>query len=142
MTKSENEFREAFFRLINGATQIVPPGTPISQNNVAREAGRDPSALKKSRHPRLVNDIQQWIRSNSPEKSTPSHKNTVTQRQKTRTLRQQISDLMLQRDHAFSLLVEADAIILELTAENMRLKGLTTHPTSTVLEISSGRKKI
>ena len=53
MGKAELDFSAAFERLKYGNTLILPPGSPVSQNNVAREAGRDPSALRKSRYPRL-----------------------------------------------------------------------------------------
>lgn len=44
---AETAFRAAFLRLKLGKPQVMPKGTPVTQNNVAREAGRDPSALKR-----------------------------------------------------------------------------------------------
>lgn len=63
MGKAELDFSASFERLKYGNTLILPPGSPVSQNNVAREAGRDPSALRKSRYPKLVADIQGGCRS-------------------------------------------------------------------------------
>lgn len=47
------EFKNAFNRLKNNNTRILPAGTKVTQNNVSREAGYDPSALKKA-------DIHHW----------------------------------------------------------------------------------
>ncbi|MQT61082.1 hypothetical protein GHO41_27495 [Pseudomonas sp. FSL R10-0399] len=60
MSKAEQGFREAFERLKKDQPIRVPQGTPLSQNLVAKEAGNDPSALKKSRFPDLVAEIQHW----------------------------------------------------------------------------------
>ena len=65
--KAETAFREAFIRIKKGETHLLPKNTKISQNNIAREAGCDPSALKKSRFPRLVAEIQQWIKESKPQ---------------------------------------------------------------------------
>ena len=45
MSKAELQFYEAFIRLKNNKPNILPKGTKVSQNNVAKEAGVDPSAL-------------------------------------------------------------------------------------------------
>ena len=63
VSKAELKFREAFERLKVGKPDILPKGTPLSQNNVAKEAGVDPSALRRARFPELVADIQAWIES-------------------------------------------------------------------------------
>ena len=58
---AQANFREAFERLKASAPKILPPGTPVSQNNVAKEAGCDPTALKKQRYPDLVAEIQAYV---------------------------------------------------------------------------------
>lgn len=45
---AEANFREAVERLKVDAGKLLPMGTPVSQNNVAKEAGCDPTALKKA----------------------------------------------------------------------------------------------
>jgi hypothetical protein len=122
--KAETAFREAFERLKQSKSEILPRGTQISQNNVAREAGGDPSALKKSRYPELVNEIQRWIHEHRPEAKSSARQKTLRQREKNRSLKEIIRDLSLQRDSAATLLVEADAKILELTMENVRLRAM------------------
>lgn len=60
MAKSaELEYREAFERIVNGCPIRIPAGSLPTLANIAREAGRDPSALKKSRYPAFVRDVEQ-----------------------------------------------------------------------------------
>ena len=125
MGRAEKAFRDAFDRLKRGEPFNVPKGTPVSQNNVAKEAGRDPSALKKARFPSLIAEIQQWINLHAPIDVPPSPRQaTLAQRRRNRDLRERIEELKAERDHALSLLVEADSKILYLTMENVRLESL------------------
>ncbi|MGY2182348.1 hypothetical protein [Pseudomonas agarici] len=96
----------------------------MSQNNVAREAGSDPSALKKTRYPRLINEIQHWINEHNIDTRPSARQKTLSQRKRNRSLKEIIEDLKSQRDNVASLLVEADAKILELTMENIRLQAI------------------
>lgn len=61
LLSAEASFRAAFLRLSGGCPQRVPIGTPVTQNNVAREAGRDPSAFKKKRYPELIREVQEFV---------------------------------------------------------------------------------
>lgn len=122
---AEAEYWDAYERLKLGRPKVVPKGTPVSQNNVAKEAGRDPSALKKERYPKLVRAIQSWI-DEQGSTSKPSQRQTVlASRAKRRGLETQLVACKKQRDLALSRLIEADAKILELTTENLRLKAIT-----------------
>jgi len=47
--------------LANGIPKILPKGSKVSQNNVAREAGCTPSALRKERFPNLIERIKTFI---------------------------------------------------------------------------------
>jgi hypothetical protein len=116
--------REAFERLKRGKPERLPKGTPITQNNVAREAERDPSALKKSRYPGLIREIQHWAEQQPSEASPSSRQAILATRKRNRSLREKIEALMTERDLAMSLLVEADAKILDLILENARLNAL------------------
>lgn len=122
--QAERAFREAFYRLKSDRTQILPPGAIVSQNNVAREAGTDPSALRKSRYPELINEIQNWVQESTQVAAVSQRKQNSIKRKKNRSLKEKITDLKLQRDFATSLLVEADAKILELSLENERLRAV------------------
>ncbi|MFC4339220.1 hypothetical protein [Cupriavidus numazuensis] len=119
---AEKSFREAFERLKLGIPERLPPGSKISQNNVAREAGCDASALKKARFPSLIAEIQQWNKDNAL--VVTSRQLQLSKRRKRITLVAKISELKAQRDHLASLLVEADAKILELRIENERMQAL------------------
>lgn len=112
---AEANFREAFERLKAGVPKFLPAGTPVSQNNVAKEAGCDPSALRKSRFPVLVAEIQSHLASHGGERAPSERQRLLKQRQRSRNAKETISDLKLQRDTAASLLVEANAQIANLT---------------------------
>jgi hypothetical protein len=66
---AEQRFRAAFDRLKDDKPQILPRGTPVSQNNVAKEAGTDPTALRKKRFPALIREIQAWVELHSQQQT-------------------------------------------------------------------------
>ncbi|PYD30129.1 hypothetical protein DND58_18105 [Pseudomonas syringae pv. pisi] len=121
--RAERTFREAFDRLKRDKPKLLPRGTKVTQNNVAREAGLDPSALKKARFPVLVEEIQRWVIEYGQENKGSPSQAIYAQRNRNRTLREQVESLKLQRDNALALLVDADARILALTVENQRLEA-------------------
>jgi DNA repair exonuclease SbcCD ATPase subunit len=110
---AETLFREAFERLRNNSPFVLKKGSKVSQNNVAREAGCDPSALRKSRFPSLVGEIQRWVAEYGADTSPSKRIKKQAQRSRNRSLREQIDELKAQRDCALSLMVEADAYILD-----------------------------
>lgn len=89
-------FREAFERLKAGQPIILPKNSAVTQNNVAREAERDPSALKKDRYPTLVLEIQAFVQGQR-ERQIPlrarSDKRHRTERETIAALRKQNSEL-------------------------------------------------
>lgn len=111
---AETNFREAFERIKAGVTKVLPAGTTVSQNNVAKEAGCDPSALKKSRFPNLVDEIQAYISTHGNERPTSARQRMLKARQVSRSKSEIISNLKAQRDDAVSRLVEADEQIVAL----------------------------
>lgn len=117
---AEDAFREAFSRLKENCPTRLRQGTRVSQNNVAREAGCDPSALKKSRYPELVADIKKWLLANPPSNRT-SRKNVVD---RDKRLKERIAEITAQRDQVASLLVQADLRILELSRRVAMLEAL------------------
>jgi hypothetical protein len=136
--RAEVAFREAFERLKKKRPNILGKGAAVSQNNVAKEAGLVPSALKKSRFPKLVAEIQQWIDEHGEAPAAAARQTVLAGRNVARGLRRQISDLKVQRDKALGLLAEADARILELTVENDRLKAVTGN--GSVADLDSKRR--
>ncbi|MGP5479948.1 hypothetical protein, partial [Pseudomonas helleri] len=130
---AEELFRAAFIRLKTNMPLILPKGSLLTQNNVAREAGCDPSALRKSRYPRLIEEIQNWVAESGSGPTESQTRTTAKQRARNRSLRDEIKYLKAERDSATSLLLEADARIMELFIENQRLKSM--QPISNVLPL-------
>lgn len=114
---AEQRFRQAFERLKADDPKLLAQGTPVSQNNVAKEAGCDPSALRKSRFPSLIREIQAYV-----ELRTDDHLSKrqalLKQRRVRRSLRERLEDAERQRDAAQSLMLSANRRIVELT-ENL-----------------------
>lgn len=137
-SSAEQRFRDAFEKLKLGVPQVLPRGTPVSQNNVAKEAGCDPSALRKSRFPLLVLDIQEWVEAHKGEQPPTERQRLLKQRGKNRDLRETMADLKKQRDAAVGKLADADLRIVELTERladaQARLEQL--QPSARVLKLS------
>jgi len=122
---AEKSFRKAFERLKQGNAERLPKNAPVSQNNVAKEAGCDPSALRKTRYPSLVSEIQRWVEEHAPKTPPSQRQSIIAKRSHNRDFKARIKELKVQRDHLASLLVEADTKIFELTLENERLQQLS-----------------
>ena len=117
---AEDRFRQAFERLKVGEPKLLKRGTPITQNNVAREAGCDPSALKKARFPALIRQIQAYI-----ELHQNDHHSTgknPKKRTANRTMQKRLEDAIRQRDQAQSILASANVRIIELSEEVQSLQ--------------------
>lgn len=115
-------FRAAFTRLKNGEPHILPSGTPVTQNNVAREAGRDPSALRKSRYPDLVREIQTYV---AKIKVSCGDNNVRTEGRRSMSADEKMSRIKSERDEAMSILLEADVKILQLTIELEKYRAMS-----------------
>lgn len=120
---AEANFREAFERLKAGVTKVLPAGTLVSQNNVAKEAGCDPSALRKGRFPGLVEEIQTYLATNSQDRPSSERQRLLKARQVSRSKSETIANLRAQRDDAVSRLVEADELIGTLTRRVLDLEA-------------------
>jgi hypothetical protein len=117
---AEDRFRQAFERLKADEPKLLKPGTPVTQNNVAREAGCDPSALKKARFPVLIRQIQAYI-----ELHQGDHHSTgknPKKRTANRTMQKRLEDAIRQRDQAQSILISANTRIIELSEEVQSLQ--------------------
>ncbi len=135
---AEQRFRNAFERLKLGVPEVLPKGTLVSQNNVAKEAGCDPSALRKTRFPLLVIAIQEWVESNKSEQQPSERQRLFKQRRKNRDTRETIADLKKQRDKVAGLLADADLRIVELTEKLADVQARLDHlqPSASVLNLS------
>ena len=118
---AEQRFRQAFERLKAGKPKVMPSGTLPSQNNVAREAGCDPTALKKSRFPVLIREIQAHNDLHQEDVESAAQK---AKKRKTanRSAQQRLENAIRQRDEAASKLISASRRIMELTEENRHLQ--------------------
>jgi hypothetical protein len=135
---AEQRFRDAFERLKFGVPNLLPKGTHVSQNNVAKEAGCDPSALRKSRFPLLVIAIQEWVEAHKVEQPPSERQRLLKQRRKNRDTRETIADLKKQRDVAAGLLADADRKIVELSEKmaDLQAKLDELRPSARVLDLS------
>lgn len=140
-SSAADQYREAFERLKLNRPQLLPKGSPVSQNNVAREAGSDPSALKKSRFPSLIAEIKNYVEQHAEERPPSLNQVNILARQKNRALRDRIEQVARQRDQLASLLSEADAKIIELYDRIFELERQVSAPN--VLPIDPrGRKRL
>ena len=118
---AEQRFRQAFERLKSGEPKLLPKGSSVSQNNVAKEAGCDPSALKKSRFPGLIREIQAYVELNA-DKQPPSKRQVVLgYRAARKDHNERLNEVIQQRDIAQSKLESAHRRIVELM-EDLKLK--------------------
>jgi len=138
---AEKLFRDAFERLKRNKPTTLPRGTSVTQNNVAKEARRDPSALRKARYPRLIREIQKWIEDNGnvPRNRASSASLLKGARDKNRQLKKRIEELTRQRDTAMARLVIAEESILDL---HRRLQdyGARLGEANTVVPFPGGAK--
>jgi len=133
MGRAETKFREAFERLKAGKTHIVPKGTRMSQNAVAKEAGVLPSALRPHRFSKLCLDIAEWIEQHKDDAGQKSgRQKNLAERNARRTVQERLEAMRIQRDLALSNLVSAEAHILELTLENRRLRAFAPAPATPI----------
>lgn len=128
---AEQRFRQAFERLKENKPRILAPGTKVSQNNVAKEANCDPSALRKTRFPSLIREIQAYVECKKNDQLSKRQK-LLKQRSRRSDLKSRLETVTQQRDLAQSQLLSAQLRIIELAAElaDANKKLLTLQPTS------------
>lgn len=132
---AELRYRASFERLKANKPQILSPNSPVTQNNVAREAGQDPSALKKVRFPELIRDIQTWIN----ERQDPTTISSERKAPQKKDYRDKYKKMREQRDKALQLLVEADALILQLSNQLEELDR--SKPSTNIARLLSATEK-
>lgn len=116
---AETGFRAAFERLKANKPERLPKNTQVTQNNVAREAGRDPSALKRDRYPLLIMEIRSYIDAIAEvSKAKQQRKDN-----RTRTQVEQLRDQARQIAKLASIVEAQDQHIIELMDEIERLKA-------------------
>lgn len=121
---AECRFRAALARIIDGSALNVERNAQITQNNVAREAGVDPSALRASRYPALVKEIRDLACIARANVGRMGHKPHLPRSEERRDEKQRYQDMKRQRDHAAALLASADSEVLRLM---LRVRDLERH---------------
>lgn len=119
---AEERFRAAFERLKEGMPIVVPKGTSVSQNNVAKEAGTDPSALRKARFPALIREIQAWVELNGHEAAEKKKRQDRSKKAR-EDMTTKLKYVKAQRDFAQSQLLSAHRQVLELSEQNAHLQA-------------------
>lgn len=119
---AEAKFRAAFDRLKNSVPQVLSAGTPVSQNNVAKEAGVDPSALRKSRFPSLISEIQAYVEIRKRENAEKAKAKAV-RAQRRLDLKSKLEEVTKQRDDAQSQLVQLQFMVIDLSQRNAKLES-------------------
>lgn len=139
---AESNFREAFERLKEGVAKVLPAGTLVSQNNVAKEAGCDPSALRKARFPGLVEEIKAYLATHDQVRPTSERQRLLKARLISRSKTEIIASLKAQRDDAVSRLVEADELIGTLTrrVRDLEAKLEDLQPSASIRSIPPSAK--
>lgn len=113
---AEAELRAAFERLKNDSPQELIKGSHVTLTNVAAEAKKPPSSLRKDRYPRLYKEITAYAERPSATPHKAKSKKTRTSPAKLVTrLRRDCSELQ-------SIVVAQNARIDELEHENALLK--------------------
>lgn len=121
---AEQRFRQAFERLKAGEPRILPKDTPVSQNNVAREASVGPTAFKKARFPSLIREIQAYVEIHRAEQPLSKRQKALKGRAARKGQKDRLDEVILQRDIAQSKLASAHRRIVEL-ADQVKLLEVT-----------------
>jgi len=135
---AEAEFRAAFARLRANTPRILPKGAKLSQNAIAKEAGKDPSALKKSRYPDLIREIQACVESGTQAGSPSPRQALISTRSRNRKLKARIAELKAQRDLALRELLSAKH---EIFNQWQTIQRLTAGANANVAEFKPCQKQ-
>jgi hypothetical protein len=125
VSKAETLFREAFERLKVNNPINVEIGTKVSQNNIAKEAGKHPTALKKDRFPILVFEIQDYLKQQDIDSNVINKKKRL---RKKRSIEERLSDSIKERDKLASICEAQNNVIEQLIGEISDLKNGITKP--------------
>lgn len=102
---AEEEYRRAFRRIVEGKTIRISKNAKLTLASIAREAGKDPSALKKSRYPTFIAEVEEY--NSSPVATVKRADRSLTAQLKAAraendVLRKQYTELAAERDLAHS----------------------------------------
>lgn len=113
---AEAELRAAFERLKSDSPHELPRGSGVTLTNVAAEAKKPPSSLRKDRYPRLYKEIAAYSeRTSTPPQMTKPKKKRTSPTKLLARLKRDCSVLQ-------SIVAAQNARIDELERENAWLK--------------------
>lgn len=125
-------YLEAFRRLATDTPLNLGKGTVVSQNNVAKEAGKDPSALKLNRYPGVIRKIQTYLELTNVDEVKNRARKAKIQKGKL-DLKSQVSTLTTQLSASQSKLLSVERRLIEALQEigdlKRELDGISPSPT-------------
>lgn len=125
---AEVEYRKAFNRIIEGKAVRVGKTASPTLANIAREAGKDPSALKKSRYPGFIGEVEAFNQVSSSVKDETDRSLTAqlkSARQENKRLREEYELLSIERDLSHSRVLNLQQAIVELSFEIERRSNIS-----------------
>ena len=125
MSKAEDIFREAFERLKLNRPINLRRGARVTQSNIAKEAGKHSTALKKDRFPVLVLEIQDYMRQQETDHDVDNKKKEL---RKQRMIKEKYSDSKIERDKLISIIEAQKKLIDDLKDENNDLRNGLNRP--------------
>ncbi|EOG3619010.1 hypothetical protein G7017_11040 [Pseudomonas fulva] len=137
---AEEEYRKAFKRIIEGKPIRISKHAKLTLANIAREAGNDPSALKKSRYPTFIAEVEEYNSSPSPTVKRSDRSLTAqltAARAENNALRERCTELAAERDIAHSKVLNLQLALIEKCQELEEYIG----PSSIAVLDQHARKK-
>ncbi len=125
---AEVEYRKAFNRIIEGKAVRVDKTASPTLANIAREAGKDPSALKKSRYPGFISEVESFNQVSGSVKDETDRSLTAqlkSARQENKRLREEYELLSIERDQSHSRVLNLQQAIVELSFEIERRSNIS-----------------
>ncbi|KIY40750.1 hypothetical protein TZ03_11455 [Pseudomonas sp. 10-1B] len=115
---AEFEYRKAFRRIVEGKALRVGKMAPPNLANIAREAGKDPSALKKSRYPIFISEVESFNNNvNSAGERIDRSLSTQLKaaRSENKKLRESYEQLTIERDESHSRVLNLQLALVEMS---------------------------
>lgn len=127
--KAERAYLAAFERLKEGRPEVLPIGTPVSQNNVSQEAGKCASALRLERYPKLAQDIKAYVKA-AAASATAAKGSTLKPVPGSREIRAQTQKVQydLQASKVLSLLLTVADLRKEVAELRLQLDAVKQKP--------------
>jgi len=139
---AEIEYRKAFRRIVEGKAMRVDKMAPPNLANIAREAGKDPSALKKSRYPIFISEVESFNNnvSSAGERIDRSLSAQLkAARSENRKLRESYEQLTIERDESHSRVLNLQLALVEMS---FMVDGLEKPSNIAILDLHARQKLI